>query len=154
MKQISDDQWEEIFLAGKRQQEREERELFERTLMEEAGELQSEGIILPLSDTSGRLQRSIPKSIFLEPDATLDLHLKTKHESTMELRRFFQQSAGTGDRSVLVITGKGHHSERKGVLRAHARQWLNGEGRRWILWFAEAPKKLGGSGAWLVRLKP
>ncbi|MCK5878467.1 MAG: Smr/MutS family protein [Holophagae bacterium] len=154
MKQISDDQWEKIFLAERRQQENKEREFFEKALLEGVGELQSDEIAPSLADNPEKLERKIHKSISPEIDATLNLHLKKKNEATMELCGFFQQAADAGDRMLLVITGKGHHSERKGVLREHVRQWIKAEGRHWVLWFAEAPRKLGGSGAWLIRLKP
>ncbi|NOY23009.1 MAG: Smr/MutS family protein [Acidobacteria bacterium] len=154
MRQISDDEWEEIFLADKKQKEREDRELFEQALANGVGKSAIKEPVPHAIAKSINLQRSFPKSVSPEIDATLDLHTKTKDESIMELRSFFQQTASAGDRTVLVITGKGHHSEKKGVLRDYVRKWLRGEGRQWLLWFAEAPKKFGGSGAWVVRLKP
>ncbi len=154
MRQIPDDEWEELFLADKKQKEREERELFEQALANGVGETAIKEPVPHAIAKSVSLQRSLPKSVSPEIDATLDLHMKTKDESIMELRAFFQQTLSAGDRTVLVITGKGHHSEKKGVLRDYVRQWMRGEGHQWLLWFAEAPKKLGGSGAWVVRLKP
>jgi len=153
MKHISDEEWRDVFLAQERRREREEKELFEKSLKKME---QGPGIDVPSDFPSGRsksLQRTIHKSFDPKIDAELDLHLKTKEESASLLIGFFRQAAGVGDRTVLVITGKGHHSEKKGVLREFVRRWLNNEGAKWILWFAEAPKKLGGSGAWLIRLK-
>ena len=154
MKPISDEEWEKIFLSGEREREQQERELFEQAVSnfdDFSSQLEEE---LPRRLNSPGLQRKIPKSISPEIDATLDLHMKTKEEAKVKLLSFFRQAVADGDRTLLVITGKGHHSPGKGVLRDFARQWFNGEGARWISWYAEAPGKLGGKGAWLVRLLP
>ncbi len=153
MKHISDEEWEAIFLADKREREREEQELFKQYLREgydkpEPSEEISTQIHLP-----EQLERRLPKSMVLATDAILDLHLKTKQESLIALQAFFREAVHSGDRLLLIITGKGHHSERKGVLREFVRKWLTGDGRHWILWFADAPRKMGGSGAFVVRLK-
>ncbi len=151
MKRISDAEWEAIFLADRREREEAERKLFEQAL--ERDEIKIYPEASPEPETVDKLFRTLPKSLSPRIDATLDLHLKTRHEASLLIRDFFLQSSRVGDRLVLLITGKGHHSEKKGVLREFVRQWLKNEGKKWILWFAEAPKALGGSGAWLVRLK-
>ncbi|PJB83946.1 MAG: hypothetical protein CO090_00405 [Acidobacteria bacterium CG_4_9_14_3_um_filter_49_7] len=154
MRQISDEEWDEVFLAEEKQQEHAERKLFEQALVDNAPITNT---IEPLTQASGKLEnleRKLHKSISPEIDASLDLHLKTKDEAATALFEFLRHAVEVGDRTALVITGKGHHSDKKGVLREYVRQWLKGDGREWILWFAEAPRALGGSGAWLLRLKP
>ncbi len=153
MRKIPDDEWDEIFLAEEKQRKRAEQELFEQALTNGVGaELSKE----QLADESGKrknLEIRLQKSFSPEVDARLDLHMKTREESDKVLSSFFRNAVIVGDRTLLVITGKGHHSDKKAVLREYVRQWLKGDGREWILWFAEAPRALGGSGAWLVRLK-
>ena len=151
MKRISDEQWEAIFLADRREREEADRKLFEQAL--KSGEIVLPDERVPDSEPTDNLFRTLPKSLSPRIDGTLDLHLKTKNEAARLIPEFFLNAIRSGDRMVLLITGKGHHSEKKGVLREFVRLWLKNEGRKWILWFAEAPKALGGSGAWLVRLK-
>jgi len=153
MRKISDDEWDEIFLAEEKQRKRAEQELFEQALTNGVGaELTKER----LADESGKrknLEIKLQKSFSPEVDARLDLHMKTREESDKVLPSFFRNAVVVGDRTLLVITGKGHHSSKKGVLRKYVQNWFNSDGWKWILWFAEAPRSLGGSGAWLVQLK-
>ncbi|NOZ13324.1 MAG: Smr/MutS family protein [Acidobacteria bacterium] len=154
MKHISDDEWEAIFLAQEREREQEEREIFEQYLRADGGKPEPSPENLSGIPFSGQLERRLPKSMVLAVDASLDLHLKTKHESLVALETFFRNAVLSGDRLLLIITGKGHHSEQKGVLREFVRKWLRRDGRHRILWYADAPRKMGGTGAFVVRLKP
>ncbi len=154
MRQISDEEWNEVFLAEKKEQEHTERKLFEQALVDSAPVTKTKDPLPQASAKVENLERTVRKSISPEIDASLDLHLKTKEEAATALYAFLRHAVEVGDRTALVITGKGHHSDKKGVLREYVRQWLKGDGREWILWFAEAPRALGGSGAWLLRLKP
>lgn len=87
-------------------------------------------------------------------DATLDLHRERQEAALERLRTFLVQSAIRRMTTVLVITGKGHHSEDgQGVLRRAVEAWLIQNGAPWVARYAEAPRHLGGSGAWVLTLQ-
>jgi DNA-nicking Smr family endonuclease len=86
--------------------------------------------------------------------AELDLHGKTSDEALMRLKSFIESSKRRGFMCVLIIVGKGIHSEGgRPVLRSIVETWLNGEGKAQISKYKNAPPKLGGSGAIEVWLK-
>ena len=85
-------------------------------------------------------------------DATIDLHGLTQTESHRALNVFLKGAQDAGQRSLLVITGKGSRGE--GVLRDSVPNWLNAEpNRRMIRAFSHAAPKDGGLGALYVLLK-
>lgn len=89
----------------------------------------------------------------LKYQAVLDLHGMTSEEAKTALRGFIDTSARAGLEKVLVIHGKGLHSEGAPVLKKATRDVLETHplaGR-----FGEAAKEEGGSGAvWvLIRSK-
>ncbi len=85
-------------------------------------------------------------------EGTIDLHGMTQAEAHLALHQFIAASQQRGRRCVLVITGKGSHSE--GVLRAAVPQWLNlPANRSLVLAFAYATPAQGGAGALYVLLK-
>ncbi len=87
-------------------------------------------------------------------DDTLDLHRERQEAALERLRMFLVQSAIRRMTTVLVITGKGHHSEDgQGVLRRAVEAWLIQNGAPWVARYAEAPRHLGGSGAWVLTLQ-
>lgn len=93
----------------------------------------------------------IPDSV----DACLDLHGKTVAPALEELRRFLFASAAQEDRWVLVITGKGHHSPTgTGVLRSAVESWIREHGHSVVKTYSQAPRHMGGGGAWILRLWP
>ena len=58
-----------------------------------------------------------------------------------------------GERCVLVIHGKGHHSAGSGVLRGEISAWLSqGRAREHVAAFATAHDEDGGEGAVYVAL--
>ncbi len=60
---------------------------------------------------------------------------------------FVAQAAASGLRTVLVITGKGHHSPGgRGILRQKVEEWIRERGWRRIRTWSEAPARLGGAG--------
>jgi DNA-nicking Smr family endonuclease len=90
------------------------------------------------------------------PQATLDLHRLTRSEARRRLIGFIAAEAGRGAKHVLVVVGKGRHSEGgEGVLRAEIATWLStGACARHVLAFQTARAALGGSGAvWVVLSK-
>jgi DNA-nicking Smr family endonuclease len=92
-------------------------------------------------------------------DATIDLHGMRQSEAHAALNRFIKARAARGDRTVLVITGKGltgsdDPTRRRGVLRTMLPIWL-GEGDLAILvsGYESSARPHGGEGAFYVRLK-
>jgi DNA-nicking Smr family endonuclease len=76
----------------------------------------------------------------------LDLHGFTRDAAIESLRDFLRQSAAAGLRKVLVIHGKGLHSENsQGVLSEAVRQVLSKD--RNVAAWGEAGRKEGGRGA-------
>jgi DNA-nicking Smr family endonuclease len=97
--------------------------------------------------TLGRLRRGM-----LPIEGTIDLHGLTQAEAHRSLHHFLAASQERGRRCILVITGKGSHSE--GVLRAAVPHWLNlPASRSLVLAFAYATPAHGGVGALYVLLK-
>ncbi|MGB0678989.1 MAG: Smr/MutS family protein [Polyangiales bacterium] len=87
------------------------------------------------------------------PSATLDLHGHTRDEATRALTAFVERQRAHGHQVVLVITGRGQHSEDGlGVLRRHVIDLLTSRLAHAVLYAATAPVHWGGSGALLLRL--
>jgi Uncharacterized protein conserved in bacteria len=87
----------------------------------------------------------------LRPQAALDLHGMTAERAQAAVWAFIEQSARSGLEKVLVIHGKGLHSEGSPVLKKAARRALEAQplaGR-----FGEADKRDGGSGALWVLIR-
>ncbi len=88
----------------------------------------------------------------LEVDARIDLHGRTELAAHSALLRFIEDAAARGDRSLLVITGKGRDG--KGVLRARLPDWLSsGALGRQVMAIHPAHVKDGGGGAYYVILR-
>ena len=87
-------------------------------------------------------------------DYQLDLHGLTRDEALVELPRFLRTARMKGQTAVLVITGKGHNSTGDPVLQQAVAAWLRDAGREWVVEFAPAPREMGGSGAFVVFLRP
>jgi len=95
-----------------------------------------------------------PKTVARPPDEVLDLHRRTVREARTALNHFIQRTHHEGNRSVLVVTGKGHGSATPGgVLRAELERWLRHEGSAYVRTYSEAPRALGGRGAFLLNLR-
>lgn len=94
------------------------------------------------------------KKPHLDFGETIDLHGKTVAESLETLARVVTANWARGRRSVMVITGKGHHS--KGgvsVVRRAVENWILTTGKRYVEAYADAPRAFGGSGAFVIYLK-
>lgn len=87
--------------------------------------------------------------------AQLDLHGLTRDEAKPALEAFIQKSRISGHRCVLVVTGRGLHSQDQlPVLKAGVQQWLTrGRTARQVLAFCTARPKDGGAGAIYVLLR-
>lgn len=89
-----------------------------------------------------------------KPCSKLDLHGKTALEATRLIDSFIKRSYEKRLPMVLVVVGKGIHSEDgTPVIKDLVVGWLRSKGSVYISKFKEAPIKLGGSGALLIELK-
>jgi DNA-nicking Smr family endonuclease len=93
-------------------------------------------------------------------NATLDLHGLTQLRAQDALEDFVRYRASRGDRTLLIITGKGIKKtgylqlEQKGVLREMVPLWLNAPDLAPLIAGIEpAHQHHGGGGALYVRLK-
>ena len=90
----------------------------------------------------------------VKPQEELDLHGMTSDEALMRLKSFIEGSRRKGLKCVLIVVGKGNHSEGgKSVLHPIVETWLKGEGKTQTSKYKNAPPKLGGRGAIQVWLK-
>ena len=89
-------------------------------------------------------------NVFIEN--RLDLHGFNEVEARNLLEKFINQSAESGKRLVLIITGKGQKGE--GVIKNNIASWLNTKDlRNKILAVNHASNKHGGSGALYILLR-
>ncbi len=93
-------------------------------------------------------------------DATIDLHGLHQNEARSALYRFVEARAAYGDRTLLIITGKGLKKtgsgriEQRGVLRHMLPLWLKEPALApLIAGFETSARQHGGEGAYYVRLK-
>ncbi len=102
----------------------------------------------PQKLTSSKAHKSQkPTSKKTYPQRRIDLHGLYVHEALAQVERFVQSCYLDQIQFALIITGKGSHSPTgEGVIRRQVRHWLE---HRHIN-FTDAPRHLGGSGAfWL-----
>jgi DNA-nicking Smr family endonuclease len=98
----------------------------------------------------------------IDIDGTIDLHGLTQAEARETLRRYIGARAARGDRTLLVITGKGKPTENdyisamteRGILRTMLPIWLSEPGLSHLIsGWSLAARGHGGEGAWYVRLR-
>lgn len=102
---------------------------------------------------SGNRLRQVKRGI-VSVKHQLDLHGLTREEALADLPRFLRSALQMEQKAVLIITGKGKHSAEEPVLQQAVGAWLRGDGRELVLEFAQAPREMGGSGAFVVFLRP
>jgi DNA-nicking Smr family endonuclease len=96
-----------------------------------------------------KLSRGEPR-----PVASIDVHGKSAEEARRAVARFVRTAHERGQRSVLVIFGRGLHSGPRGpVLRDEMLTLLSEALSDQVLAFCSAPGPLGGSGAFMVLLR-
>lgn len=118
------------------------------------------GRILPIAKPiDPKLRRKLARGR-LAIDSTLDLHGMRQSEAHRALARFLVAAAKRGDRTILVITGKGLSGAEDspfghtGVLRRSVPGWLQEpEIAALVAGFGPAGRGHGGAGALYVRLK-
>lgn len=87
------------------------------------------------------------------PEATLDLHGARAALTAKHVVRFVRDAERSGIRRVLIIHGKGLHSEGGGVLANIVMETLTeGAAAPFVLAFVTAPISNGGSGALVVEI--
>jgi DNA-nicking Smr family endonuclease len=101
----------------------------------------------PYSEKGERRRRLRAK----KADATLDLHGQTRDEAWRSLDGFFRLSRRQGHEKLLIVHGKGNHSEGEAALKRVVRNYIErcafaGES-------GQAVAAEGGSGATWVLLK-
>jgi len=89
----------------------------------------------------------------LRAEATLDLHGMTIEPALQQLRQFLIESRRLGRRCVLVVHGKGLHSEHGAPLREAVLQQLLGPLSGLVHAFASAAPVDGGEGATYVMVR-
>ncbi len=88
------------------------------------------------------------------PDATLDLHGFQRSEVIGKMGHFLENARHNGWNTLLVITGKGLHSEGgEPVIRDEVERFLTGEGQRSVVEWGRAPKQYGGDGALVLFMR-
>jgi DNA-nicking Smr family endonuclease len=113
----------------------------------------------PGRDIEPRMRRRLMRGQ-IEIDATIDLHGLRQSEARAALGRFVPARVARGDRTLLVITGKGlkktddMHILDRGVLRAMLPLWLGEPDLApLIAGYDMAAPGHGGEGAFYVRLR-
>ena len=88
----------------------------------------------------------------LSSSSTIDLHTMNQDRARAALTAFVLRAHAEGERTVLVITGKGALGD--GVLRLRAPEWLSEPPLRpLVAGFSQAHQRHGGRGALYVALK-
>jgi len=106
----------------------------------------------PVPAAPRRMKQLKRRRIF--PDATLDLHGLQRAEVAGRIAFFLQDAAFQGWQTLLVITGKGLHSEAgEPVLRDEAERYLRDEAGQWVAEWGRAPREYGGAGALVLFLR-
>ena len=88
------------------------------------------------------------------PDASLDLHGFKRADVAAKLSHFLNNAHHRGDLTLLIITGKGLHSEGgEAILRDEVEHFLATLKTGLVAEWGRAPKHYGGNGAVVVFLK-
>jgi DNA-nicking Smr family endonuclease len=88
------------------------------------------------------------------PDREVDLHGLSARDAEQRLAGELAEAQREGARCLLVIHGRGSHSQAGAVLREALPEWLaRAPHAERVMAFAAAPRSLGGPGATLVLLR-
>ncbi len=139
-----------------RQREEEDRRLFERAMrgLDAGAGRAKAGPRTPARPARPKVRRLKTRPKNLRVDDQVDLHGLRTEAALRRLEHFVAQASAAGLRTVLVITGKGHHSPGgRGILRQKIEEWIRGHGWRRVRTFSEAPARLGGRGAFVLYLR-
>jgi DNA-nicking Smr family endonuclease len=90
----------------------------------------------------------------IEPESRIDLHRHDRDAARQALERFIAGAAAAGQRCVLVIHGRGRHSDGAPVIKEEVVTILcRGATGRSVRGFCSARARHGGTGALYVSLK-
>ena len=90
----------------------------------------------------------------LTPDASLDLHGLQCADVVDKLQHFLQKARHHSWQTLLIITGKGLHSENgEPALRNEVERYLSAEGKKQVVEWSRAPRQYGGNGALILFLR-
>ena len=107
------------------------------------------------SNTNFKETKSFSKLIkkgLLRVDSVIDLHRYRLNDARIAIKKFIVMAYNRKHKNILVITGKG--KDNAGVLKTELPNWLcEKEISKYMVSHMPAPKKLGGEGAVLIRLK-
>lgn len=106
---------------------------------------------VPVKKAAPRRMKQVERGQ-LKPEAELDLHGLTVEEACTKVQFFLQDALYQGCRTVLVITGKGAHSNDGPVLRIAMEGLLKSQ-KELVLEWGLAPQRYGGRGALIVFLR-
>lgn len=84
-------------------------------------------------------------------EASIDLHGFTREEACIRMEEFITECIRRGLRKILIIHGKGNHSEEEPVLKQTVRSFIESDKRLGRFGFAD--KNLGGRGATWVLIR-
>ena len=98
-----------------------------------------------------RRMRQVERGQLL-PEDELDLHGLSVDEARTKTRFFLQNAVFQGLCTVLLITGKGLHSDSGPVLRSAMEKFLS-ENNELVVEWGVAPRRYGGEGALVVFLR-
>ncbi|MEM7483341.1 MAG: Smr/MutS family protein [Acidobacteriota bacterium] len=88
------------------------------------------------------------------PLPRIDLHGLTAEVAQEVILSALRRAREEGQRIVLIIHGRGLHSESGPILKERLTDWLIGApAAHWVRAFRTAPPEMGGAGATLVRLE-
>lgn len=117
-------------------------------------QLESDGYVMALRQGAARKLLSVVQSSSFAPDATLDLHGFHAPEAATRVHDFVRHEHRRGARRLLIIAGKGNHSEAGSVLGPVTRDALTKGGAAPLVQaFSSAHATLGGRGAFAVLLR-
>ncbi len=99
-----------------------------------------------------RLRKLLQRGKFV-PEAEIDLHGLDRVRARERVRHFLDNSLFQGKKTVRLITGSGHGSDREPVLRNEVESYLLREAGPWVHEWVRAPRRYGGDGAFIVLLR-
>lgn len=90
----------------------------------------------------------------ISKENTLDLHGMAGAEARRALENFVRSASKQKRNPVMIVHGKGLHSDGRGVLKGITMDFLNSaSGRRYVLEHKPAPYNAGGSGATILWIR-
>ena len=140
------DEFYKIYTENDEETKKRRRKYFEKNLDPQKKDIEIKKSAEELEENK---VKKVKENSKIEKD--LDLHGKSKKEAEKLLEKFIYSCYCHKMSPICIITGKGKHSEGKPVLPGFVKDLL--DKNKYVLKMENAPKKRGGSGAIIVRLK-